>query len=115
MDRGGYQANDVAVALRAAAFLSFLLAMPLQVDAAEPPSRMVRGALLYEVLPLDAIPAIDAPRFVDAKAARAFMREDEPVLGAASGGDAVCYSTWLLEHHEIVNDRLAGTPIAASW
>jgi hypothetical protein len=77
--------------------------------------RMVEGAPLYSVLPLDAIPSIDQPRFVSVSEARAFMHPDEPVLGVVSGDEARCYSTWLLEGHEIVNDSLGGVPIAATW
>lgn len=76
---------------------------------------MLKGAELHEVLERDAIPAISSPRMVVVEEARAFMRDDEPVLGASEGGHARCYSTWLLEHHEIVNDTLGDVPIAASW
>lgn len=80
-----------------------------------PRARMVLGAPLYEVLAPDAIPAIDTPRFVPADKAREFMRNDEPVLGVTDGRVAKCYSTWLLERHEIVNDYLGDVPIAAEW
>ena len=40
---------------------------------------------------------------------------DEPVLGVALGGEAVAYSLWYLDGHEIVNDLVGGTPIAATW
>lgn len=43
------------------------------------------------------------------------MRDDEPVLGVTDGRVAKCYSTWLLERHEIVNDWLGDVPIAAEW
>ena len=41
--------------------------------------------------------------------------QDEHVMGLARDGDAVCWSTWQLDHHEIVNDHLAGEAIAATW
>ncbi len=83
--------------------------------AGEPRVRMVSGAELHEVLPPDAIPSIDTPQFVSGEEARGFMRDDEPVLGVTDGRSAKCYSTWLLEHHEIVNDSLGATPIVTSW
>jgi hypothetical protein len=77
---------------------------------------MVEGEPMYEVLPPDAIPAIDAPRFVDAETADGFLAPDEPVLGVVGrDGTSKCYSAWQLEGHEIVNDELDGEPIAATW
>jgi hypothetical protein len=31
------------------------------------------------------------------------------------GGEARAYSLWQLDAHEIVNDQIAGTAIAATW
>jgi hypothetical protein len=74
----------------------------------------LRGALLYKVLEPDAIPSIDDPQFVPAAEAT-FMRDDEPVLGVFDGEVAKAYSMWQLDSHEIVNDTLGGTAIAATW
>lgn len=94
----------------------FLLALSADSAMSAPPkARAVLGAPLYEVLAPDAIPAIDAPTFVTGEKARDFMRDDEPVLGVTDGRVAKCYSTWLLERHEIVNDWLGDLPIAAEW
>lgn len=71
---------------------------------------------MYDVLPLDGIPAIDAPEFVAAAQAAAFMVDDEPVIGVVGvDGTAKCYSAWHLDVHEIVNDTLDGNPIAVTW
>lgn len=81
-----------------------------------PPFVLVEGEPLYTVLPVDAIPAIDAPTFVDVATAAAFMTDEEPVLGVVGAdGAAKCYSAWHLEEHEIVNDELDGVAIAATW
>lgn len=81
-----------------------------------PPSRLIEGAPLYDVLPLDGIPAIDDPQFVDAEQAGAYMADDEPVIGVVgSDGTAKCYSAWHLDGHEIVNDTLDGQSIAVTW
>jgi hypothetical protein len=43
------------------------------------------------------------------------MRDDEPVVGIIANGVAKAYSTWHLDHHEIVNDTVAGRPVAVTW
>lgn len=75
----------------------------------------IAGEDVYDVLPLGAIPAIDRPSFLTGKAGNDQMRADEPVLGVVIDGQARAYSLWQLDAHEIVNDRLAGTAIAATW
>jgi hypothetical protein len=75
----------------------------------------VAGEDVYEVLPLGAIPAIDQPTFLSGEAAEAQMQPGEPVLGVVVGGEARAYSLWQLDAHEIVNDLIAGSAIAATW
>jgi hypothetical protein len=43
------------------------------------------------------------------------MSDDEHVLGLADGDEAVCWSTWQLDSHEIANTEFRGTAIAATW
>jgi len=83
--------------------------------AAPPVEVLIDGDPLVKLLPRDAIPSVDAPVMVPASAAAAFMRDEETVLGVYDGKQARAYSTWHLDHHEIVNDRLGETPIAATW
>jgi hypothetical protein len=73
------------------------------------------GDDVYQVLPLGAIPAIDDPEFVTGTAADAQMKAEEPVLGVVIGGTARAYSLWQLDSHELVNDSIGGTAIAATW
>lgn len=73
------------------------------------------GDEVYQVLPLGAIPAIDDPEFVTGAAADAQMKPQEPVLGVVVGDTARAYSLWQLDGHELVNDRIEGTAIAATW
>ena len=75
----------------------------------------VAGEDVYEVLPVGAIPAIDTPTFLTGAAADAQMQPEEMVLGLVVEGEARAYSLWQLDAHEIVNDRIAGTAIAATW
>jgi hypothetical protein len=74
----------------------------------------IDGDPVLRGLPRDAIPAIDNPMFVAADAAP-FVHPDEPVIGVAIGGDVRAYPTWLLNAHEIVNDRVGGRAIAVTW
>lgn len=99
----------------AAIALAAALALPAAACAVDlPEPGELHGDPVVTVLPPDAIPAIDDPELVPAKKAR-FMQEDEPVLGVVHDGVAKAYSLWHLDRHEIVNDRLGDTPVAATW
>jgi len=63
--------------------------------------------------PRDGIPAIDAPRFVDAAAAG--LADRDRVLGLALGSDVRAYPVRILNWHEVVNDRIAGQPVAVTY
>ncbi len=99
--------------------LILLLLVAAGVVWAERPEPEVHGTFfgdqMYTLLPPDGIPAITEPEYVTGEEAAAQMHPDEPVIGVAHGDDAVCWSTWQLDHHEIVDDVLAGRPIAATW
>ncbi len=43
------------------------------------------------------------------------MQANEPVIGVALGGEARAYSIWQLERVLVVNDTIAGRPIAVTW
>lgn len=66
-----------------------------------------------QLLGRNAIPAIFDPTFVDAQ--QAAIPDDAWILGVVIEGEARAYSLNLLNHHEIVNDEIAGRPIAAVW
>ena len=63
----------------------------------------------------DGIPPVDEPKPVDQEQAEEFMDDKEPVLVAEAGGDARAYPVQILIWHEIVNDDLAGRPIAVTF
>ena len=73
------------------------------------------GDTMYTVLPPNAIPAIMEPEFLTGEAAADQMSADESVLGIMLGDEVKAYSLWHLDAHEIVNDTIAGIPIAATW
>jgi hypothetical protein len=89
------------------------------VSLAERPEPEVYGTFdgdeMYTLLPPDGIPAIFDPEYVTGTEAAAQMSAAEHILGLATENDAVCWSTWQLDHHEIVNDVFEGTAIAATW
>lgn len=104
---------------RIAFCLLLLLTLSAVMAAAERPEPKVHGEFqgdkMYTLLPPDGIPAILDPTYVTGDAAAAQMSADEPVMALANDDDAVCWSTWQLDHHEIVNDTFNGTAIAATW
>ncbi|MCP4254867.1 MAG: DUF3179 domain-containing protein [Candidatus Scalindua sp.] len=64
-------------------------------------------------LPRDAIPAIKNPEFVPAE--ESGLDDNEPVVGVTINGESRAYSVYLLNHHEIVNDRIGDTAFVVAW
>ncbi len=71
------------------------------------------GEIMSGGPPRDGIPPIDEPRFVPA--AKAELAPREPVIGLAIGDDARAYPLSVLIWHEIVNDTVAGVPVAVTY
>jgi len=65
--------------------------------------------------PKDAIPAIDSPKFVGVEEANEWLEPQEPVILVEVGGEARAYPIQILTWHEIVNDTLAGVPVAVTY
>ncbi len=63
----------------------------------------------------DGIPPIDNPSFVSAGAAGEWLADAEPVIALEHGGEAKAYPLQVLIWHEIVNDEIAGLPVAATY
>jgi len=64
--------------------------------------------------PKDGIPAIDSPKFVPLANAT-HLEDTEPVIGLVIGKEARAYPLQVLMWHEIVNDTVAGVPIAVTF
>ncbi len=77
------------------------------------------NVLLTEIMPggppKDGIPAIDTPKLVAVAAADAWLEEAEPVQVLSLNGEARAYPLQILIWHEIVNDVVAGTPVAITY
>lgn len=67
------------------------------------------------VLSKDRIPAIDDPDFVGVDEADEWLASEEPVLMLETDGQARAYPIQILMWHEIVNDVVDGTPVAATY
>ena len=64
--------------------------------------------------PPDGIPSIDRPVFLRADSAD-FLKDKEPVLALEVDGEARAYPVQVLIWHEIVNDVVAGVPLAVTY
>ncbi|MDY6770283.1 MAG: DUF3179 domain-containing protein [Candidatus Nanohaloarchaea archaeon] len=73
------------------------------------PSKLVQGCP-----GMDCIPSIDSPSFQRAEEA-AWLDDRDLVIGLELGGEAKAYPFRILNVHEIVNDRIAGTPVAVTY
>ncbi len=62
----------------------------------------------------DCIPSIDSPRFVAAHEA-SHVADDAIVIAISYKDENRAYPARILDHHEIVNDTIAGDPIAITW
>jgi hypothetical protein len=62
----------------------------------------------------DGIPSIDRPTFIRPSAVN-FMRPDDLVVSMTIGNRTRAYPLRILVWHEIVNDNLAGVPIAVTY
>lgn len=65
--------------------------------------------------PRDGIPPIDKPAFVSIKSASAWLGDKEPVILLELGGEARVYPLQIMTWHEVVNDEVAGHPIAVTF
>jgi len=91
-----------------------LLGLIVGLTAAPATPADLRPEEIVTVLPKDAIPAILRPTFGDSKSA-AWLSGRDLVVGVELGGDSRAYPVATLSHHEIVNDTVAGQPIAVTW
>ena len=66
-----------------------------------------------QIVPRGRIASVDSPRFVSAEKAK--LPPEAWVFGVFIDGHARAYSLNLLNHHEIVNDRIGDKTFAAVW
>lgn len=73
----------------------------------------LRNGVVSGGVPKDGIPSIDTPTF--AGATEVDLSKGDPVFGIVRNGDAKAYPQYILVHHEIVNDRIDGIPVAVTY
>ena len=91
---------------------------PRATEAATPEEAREPGDPDLEIvtlLPPDAIPAIDNPRFVTVEEADKQLALSDLVIGVSIDGEHRAYGAAFLSAHEIVNDTLGGRAIAVTW
>ena len=64
--------------------------------------------------PKDGIPSIDNPVFAEISDSQ-FMSDSDTVIGLEINGEAKAYPIFILVWHEIINDRVGGTPVAITY
>lgn len=95
--------------------LALLLVAAAYAQRPEPIKTMIKGHLMYTVLKPGDIPAIFEPEFIPVSEATKYYYPDEPLIAVAGKKTAKAYSTWHLDHHEVVNDVLDGQAITVTW
>ena len=75
----------------------------------------IQGHTMYSVLKKGDIPGIYNPEFYGAEKASEVYFDDEPLMLVSGESSSHAYSTWHLDRHEIVNDRIDGLPLAVTW
>ena len=65
--------------------------------------------------PPDGIPSIGNPQFLDVADSLDILPANEPVVALEIDGDARAYPVRALVWHEIVNDTVAGVPVAVTY
>jgi hypothetical protein len=78
-------------------------------NASIPVEKILRGGPAR-----DGIPAIDNPAFINPQDA-SFMRDDDEVVSLTINGETRAYPLRILVWHEIVNDTVAGRPVAVTY
>jgi Protein of unknown function (DUF3179) len=63
----------------------------------------------------DGIPAIDQPKFVTTKEARAWLGDREPVVATEINGVSRAYPMQILIWHEVANDVVGGVPVVVTF
>lgn len=76
--------------------------------------QLLDPAEIVDVLPQDAIPALDEPGFESVPEV-GWLDDQEPVITLEIDGEARAYPLQIMTWHEIVNDEVADTPVAVTF
>ena len=75
----------------------------------------IKGHTMYTLMEPGGIPAIFDPVFISIAEADSLYYAKEPLIAVIGDKEAKAYSTWHLDHHEIVNDYIDGRAITVTW
>ncbi len=107
-----WRATATAAFAFAATFVVVTTASAAQRGALpEPPPDMPKD--FQQIIPRGMIASVDEPEFVTAKEAK--ISDEAWVLGVEIDGVAKAYSLNLLNHHEVINDKIGERAFAAVW
>ena len=70
--------------------------------------------IYHRAIPRNGIPSIDTPKFVTSAVAN-YLKPDDRILGLDYQGIKRAYPIKILNHHEIINDRINNVPIVISY
>ena len=82
---------------------------------AEPPNAAFASTEIVDVLEPDRVPAIERPEFDSVQVAVSEFGRTDPVVALLEGDQARAYPLRILVWHEVVNDRVAGRPVAVTY
>ena len=103
------------VILMVVVLLALTAASMVQAQRPEPEKTEIKGHTMYTLLKPGDIPPIMEPQFMSVTEAESLYYPDEPLIVVTSGDETHGYSTWHLDHHEIVNDYINGKSITVTW
>jgi hypothetical protein len=112
----GARLREALVAAVVAAFVLFLVAP--DVAHAQSSKSAIRNpqSAISSFFPFTAPEhAITSPALVSVAEADKKMLPNEPVIGVSLGAESRAYSVWQLERVLVVNDIIAGRPVAVTW
>jgi len=95
--------------------LALLWCTPAWAQRRDMTRSVVQGDTMYTLGSPGMIPAIMNPEFLPVREARDLFADDEPLLVVQVGDLVRGYSTWHLDRHEVVNERLGDMPLAVTW
>jgi hypothetical protein len=95
--------------------LACLLPAALPAQQREIKETEVHGHTMYTLLKPGDIPAVFEPKYIPVSNADEYYYPDEPLIAVVDGGEAKAFSTWHLDHHEVVNDYINGKAITVTW
>lgn len=82
---------------------------------AAPAKTPVPDSEIITVLGPDSIPSIDRPKFISASEASSWLLDSEPGIAISLDGVHRFYPYQIMVWHEIVNDEIAGKPVAITY